>query len=567
MMKQKEKSQEIFMPDCEEAVYSNEYFDFIVEKEYLEELAEDGYCMQMLDENYGVIYYQMTDGGTAMRTGDFSYHVIPKCFGLLNNIALGESGILKVRDQPNLALTGQGVLLGFIDTDFDYTNPLFCNADGSTRVERIWNQEDRSGLPPKGFLYGTEYTREQIDEELMANRDSVTARIPYADGHGTFLAALAAGSEDFSNQFSGAAPECDIVFVQLKPAKQYLRDFYFVPDETPVFQENDIMAGIRYLNMLAMELHRPLSICIALGTNMGNRGGISPLAHALNEVSNRRQRCVAVAAGNEADKRHHFLGSITGQNAQERVEISVSEGVQGFIAEMWALAPELYEVMIISPTGERFHALPSAPGSHTEYRFLFEGTSVTVDYLLTGAANRNELIYIRFQRPISGIWVINVLARNFTTGIYHVWLPMEDMISGEVIFIRSNPDTTLTVPSDAEAPITVAGYNGLDGSIYFESGRGYTAAMQIKPDIAAPAVDVYGPVGGGRFETRSGTSVAAAITAGAGALMLEWTGVQRNDIAATTVNIKNYFIRGAVRDESREYPNREWGDYGNIVSS
>lgn len=547
------------MPDCEEAVYSNEYFDFIVEKEYLEELAEDGYCMQMLDENYGVIYYQMTDDGTAMRTEDFSYHVIPKCFGLLNNIALGESGILKVRDQPNLALTGQGVLLGFIDTDFDYTNPLFCNADGSTRVERIWNQEDRSGLPPKGFLYGTEYTREQIDAELMANRDSVTARIPYADGHGTFLAALAAGSEDFSNQFSGAAPECDIVFVQLKPAKQYLRDFYFVPDETPVFQENDIMAGVRYLNMLATELHRPLSICIALGTNMGNRGGISPLAHALNEVSNRRQRCVAVAAGNEADKRHHFLGSITGQKAQERVEISVSEGVQGFIAEMWALAPELYEVMIISPTGERFHALPSSLGSHTEYRFLFEGTSVTVDYLLTGAANRNELIYIRFQRPISGVWVINVLARNFTTGIYHVWLPMEDMISGEVIFIRSNPDTTLTVPSDAEAPITVAGYNGLDGSIYFESGRGYTAAMQIKPDIAAPAVDVYGPVGGGRFETRSGTSVAAAITAGAGALMLEWTGVQRNDIAATTVNIKNYFIRGAVRDESREYPNREWG--------
>ena len=41
--------------------------------------------------------------------------------------------------------------------------------------------------------------------------------------------------------------------------------------------------------------------------------------------------------------------------------------------------------------------------------------------------------------------------------------------------------------------------------------------------------------------------------------MLEWTGVQRNDISVTTANIKNYFIRGAVRDDSREYPNREWG--------
>ena len=230
------------------------------------------YCVQELDEDYVAVYDHMR--GREMKTGNFSYGVIPKCFGLLNNVALGESGILKVRDQPNLALTGQGVLMGFIDTDFDYTNPLFCNSDGTTRVERIWNQKERSGMPPRGFLYGTEYTREQINEELQANHDSMTAKIPFADGHGTFLAALAAGSEDFKNQFSGAAPECDIAFVQLKPAKQYLKDFYYIPDETPVFQENDIMAGIRYLNMLAIELRKPLSICIALGTNMGNRGEI-----------------------------------------------------------------------------------------------------------------------------------------------------------------------------------------------------------------------------------------------------------------------------------------------------
>ncbi len=407
------------MPDCEEAVYSNDYFDFLATKEYMEDIPPGDYCVQQLDEDYLAVYDQMR--GRELKTGDFSYGIIPKCFGLLNNLALGESGILKVRDQPNLSLTGRGVLVGFIDTDFDYTNPLFCNTDGTTRVERIWNQKERSGMPPRGFLYGTEYTREQINEELMANHDSMTAKIPYADGHGTFLAALAAGSEDFNNQFSGAAPECDIAFVQLKPAKQYLKDFYFIPDETPVFQENDIMAGIRYLNMLAIELRKPLSICIALGTNMGNRGGASPLAHSLNEVSERRQRCVVVACGNEADKRHHFLGGISGQNAQERVEISVSDGVQGFIAEMWAEAPELYEVTVISPTGERFRALPTAPGSHTEYRFLFEGTVATVDYLLTGAANKNELIYIRFTKPIAGIWILNVSVRNFADGIYHVW--------------------------------------------------------------------------------------------------------------------------------------------------
>ncbi len=548
------------MLDCEEAVYSNAYYDFILDRQDMDEYVNEEVCMQQLNDNYWVVHYQIAQAESInMTLSDYSYHVIPKCYGLLNNISLDSSGITKVRDQPNLALTGAGVLMGFIDTDFDYTNPLFLNTDGTTRVERIWNQKDRSGIPPQGFIYGSEYTRQQINEELMASNDSQTAKIPYADGHGTFLAALAAGSEDYTSQFSGAAPECDIAFVQLKPAKQYLKDFYFVPQETPVFQENDIMAGIRYLNRLAIELKKPLSLCIALGTNMGNRGGRNPISYSLMEVARRRQRCVVVATGNEADKRHHFLGSISGQGSQERVEISVSEGVQGFIAEMWALAPEFYEVVIISPTGERFFARPSGPQNHLEYRFVFEGTIVTVDYLLTGFNNSNELIYIRFQKPIPGVWVINVNVRNFIDGVYHIWLPMSDMIYGDAVFLRSNPDTTITVPSDTEEPITVAGYNSADNSIYFESGRGYTATKEIKPDIAAPAVDIYGPVGDGKFETRSGTSVAAAITAGAGALILEWTGVRRNDIQATTANIKNYLIRGAVRDESREYPNREWG--------
>ncbi len=547
------------MLDCEEAIYSEQYYDFIVEKQYMEELGEEGVCVQKLEDDYGAVYYKMPENSEAFELTKFSYKVLPKCFGLLNNVALEDTGIMKVRDQPNLSLTGKGVLVGFIDTDFDYTNPLFCHSDGTTRVLRIWNQQDRSGMPPEGFLYGTEYTREQIDEELSANNDSMTAKIPYANGHGTFLAALAAGAEDVGNGFSGAAPECDIAFVQLKPAKQYLKDFYFVPDETPAFQENDIMAGIYYLNKLAIELQKPLSLCIALGTNMGNRGGRSPISHVLAKVSSRRQRCVAIAAGNEADKRHHFLGSITAQNSRERVEISVSEGVEGFIAEMWAMAPELYEVLIFSPTGEQFRSLPSAIRSHLEYQFLFESTFVTVDYLLTGSDTGNELIYIRFQKPVPGVWTIEVVARNFMNGNYHVWLPMSEMVSGEVIFLRSNPDTTLTVPSDAESPITVAGYNSKDGSIYSESGRGFTATRGIKPDIAAPAVDIYGPVGQGKYETRSGTSVAAAITAGAGALMLEWTGVRRNDIAATSANIKNYLIRGAVRDPSKDYPNREWG--------
>lgn len=254
-----------------------------------------------------------------------------------------------------------------------------------------------------------------------------------------------------------------------------------------------------------------------------------------------------------------FLSSLIGENSEERVEISVATGVDGFIAELWALSPELFEVTVISPTGERFHAQPSIPTSHAEYRFLFEGTFVTIDYVLVGTYSRNELVYFRFEKPTAGIWTLVVRARNFYTGRYHIWLPMEGMASGEIVFLRSNPDTTITVPANTILPITVAGYNSKDNSIYFESGRGFTINNEIKPDIAAPAVDVYAPVGMGRYGTQTGTSMAAAITAGAGALMLEWTGVRHNDMLASTLNIKNYLIRGAVRDVNNNYPNREWG--------
>ena len=74
----------------------------------------------------------------------------------------------------------------------------------------------------------------------------------------------------------------------------------------------------------------------------------------------------------------------------------------------------------------------------------------------------------------------------------------------------------------------------------------------MKPDLAAPGVNVRGPIRGGLYTNRSGTSAAAALSAGIALLMMEY----RPDY--TGVQIKNYLIRGALRDE-RNYPNTEFG--------
>ena len=69
---------------------------------------------------------------------------------------------------------------------------------------------------------------------------------------------------------------------------------------------------------------------------------------------------------------------------------------------------------------------------------------------------------------------------------------------------------------------------------------------------------------GGRFTKRTGSSVAAAITAGASALLAEWVvREQTENLGVGTSEIRNLFVLGAQQRLLLEYPNRQWG-YGTL---
>ena len=548
--------------DCEEQVYSEEHYDFIVE--HMRAVSENIFteCVQRIDEQYDV-FYQESEGLLPLSVENYSYQAIPKCFVLMDKQALESSGILRMQDYPTLMLRGQGVMLGFVDTGIDYSHPAFLNSDGTSRIVAIWDQTERSGDPPEGFLYGSEYRQKRINEALRSQNPREIVPTTDSEGHGTFLAGIAAGSENAEADFIGAAPYSYIAVVRLKEAKQYLREFFYIPKGVAAYQENDIMAGISYLNKLAISMGVPLVLCLGLGTNTGSHGGVaSPLAGYLNTIGLRPQRTVVLAAGNEGNQRHHFAGMVSEGEAYQNVEVNVGENVEGFTVELWARAPELFAVEIVSPTGQRMPREYILSGGR-EYDFLLENTRVSVDYRISGLGSGDQLIYMRFTHPVQGIWNIRVFSQVGYTGIYNMWLPVTEMISGEVYFIRSNPDMTITVPANIIVPITAAAYDMRDNSIYINSGRGYTLSGFIKPDLAAPGVTVYGPKVGGGFETRSGTSVAAAITAGASALLMEWAAVRGNYTTISTTGLKNILLRGTDQDPYREYPNREWG-YGRL---
>ena len=115
----------------------------------------------------------------------------------------------------------------------------------------------------------------------------------------------------------------------------------------------------------------------------------------------------------------------------------------GFFIEMWANAPELYAVSVSSPTGEVLPKVPYRSGGRQEFVFIFEQTRVSIDYRLTGRRQGNQLIYLRFSNAAQGIWTINVDPQSIVTGDYNMWLPMRNFTSGNVFFLRSNPNHTI----------------------------------------------------------------------------------------------------------------------------
>ena len=553
------------MSECAERIISEDYADFIIEIGFRENEARQEYkdlCIQDIGYKFSAIYYPLSEINP-ISVGEDTYIAIPKLFGLMDTSAVEATGALRLQRVRGASLTGNGVIVGFIDTGIDYTNDIFKNVTGRTRILSIWDQSDQSGTPPQGIEFGSEYTREDIDRALQSENPYSIVPTKDTQGHGTFMAGVACGSESENGDFIGAAPQSEIIMVKLKEAKQYLRDFFFVKDGVPAYQENDIMMAVSYLNGVANILNRPLVICVALGNSAGSHASEGFLPSYLNYICGRRKRVVVTATGNEANARHHFQGRIIGEMEHEDAEITVEENTKGFFVELWASAPELYAVTIISPSGEQIPRILVRRGASEQFHFIFEGTTITVDYRIDTKETASQLIFFRFIRPTPGLWTIRIFPQLTVTGNYHLWLPLRELTDGNNFFLRSNPEITLTSPSAARQVITVGGYQASNTSIYADSGRGYTITGEIKPDFVAPAVDVYGPGLLGNFITFTGTSAAAAITAGACAQIMQWAIVDQNNTVMSNTSIKNMLIRGTAKPENRTYPNREWG-YGTL---
>ena len=192
-----QKEEETGDTSCREKILSQDFRDFIIPNYRLDQelvYPKSQICVQSLGFGYRVAYVDQSLG-EELSIAAYGYNSIPNCYALLDMEAMNETGISVLQNYPGLNLRGKGIMIGFLDTGIDYENTIFRNIDGSSRITAIWDQTDQNGQPPDTFTYGSEYTNNQINQALKSDNPKEIVPVSDENGHGTFLASVAAGGE------------------------------------------------------------------------------------------------------------------------------------------------------------------------------------------------------------------------------------------------------------------------------------------------------------------------------------------------------------------------------------
>lgn len=536
---------------CSDFVYAEDTLDYIIGSyrgdNYVMETYEPD-CYVHLDTFQGVIYKreEKRDSNTIWQYG---FGAVPNVYGLMSQVALEESGIFSLRRQPYLDLYGQGVMIGLVDTGIDFTHEAFINADGSSRIVALWDQTIQDGQGTEQFPYGREFTKEDLSQALTME-DPFLA-VPSRDevGHGTFLSGVAAGNEMPEKNFSGVAPLAELAVVKCKEAKQAYRDYYGVPEGVHAYQENDILAGIAFLMKTAEQRNRPVVIFLGMGTNMGSHDGGTSLSAFMERYNRVTGVTMMVCAGNEGNTRHHHR--IATKN--DMMDISVQEKIPSFMCQIWWRTPGGLTIDLTSPGGQMYKEIKVVKGESRVFRFSAERSTVEVLFGESREFSREQVVVLRFVDAAPGIWKITVNS-DFDSPNFHAWLPIQNFLPQDVIFLDSDPDSTINSAGTATYVTAVSAYDPVSKSLYASSGRGFTPTGIIKPEIVAPGVNISGPVKGNRYGTMTGTSVATAIGAGVAALFMQ----NYEEESLNGIGVREVFIRGAM-PRGVPYPNTEWG--------
>lgn len=473
---------------------------------------------------------------------------------------------LKAIDKGTVALEGEGVVVGIISTGIDYLNPRFITNQGETRIEAIWDQSFQQGVPPVGFVQGTEFTKEKINEAIRAQ---AIGRNPYEIvsqrdevGHGTAIAGIIGGRRLNENEeFKSLVPNCTFAIVKLNKVLNVVKEAAGIKNvDVEVYESIDLTAAIRYLAELQEKLKKPMVVYVAIGSNLGGHEGDTVSERYIDLFSERRSFLVITNSGSQGDSNTHVSGNLTENEKTAVIKLQVDENEEDLLLSVYTLRVDTFSFTIKSPTGEVSEPI-EIPKENQFLSFSIGDTQVSIQFFVERQGLGEERGEILFKNIKGGVWEFNLTGEMITTGRYDSWLLQRELLEPGTRFLNPDPYITVMSPGTARNIITSAGYNQQTNTILPQSGRGFSRDGRVKPSVTNPAVNVLTTGLNDTLQVVSGMAVAGAILTGIGALIMEWGVVQGNDINMYPQKPRNFIIGATTKQEKLAYPNPEWG-YG-----
>lgn len=432
---------------------------------------------------------------------------------------------------------GTDVLIGIVDSGFDLSHPMFRDAGGRLRVEALL---DQTRTP------AAEFTTEQLEQAWAGG----TGPGNDEDGHGTHVAAIAAGSR--FGALEGVAPGARLLLVK-----------------TDFRNTDQAVAWV-----FAKAGNRPCVINLSLGHHFGAHDG-TDVEERLHGQLTGPGKIIVVSAGNERTDDLHIGASFVPQQTDEVLfDLQRQPDGQAFtVLTLWHAREDRFTISLRTPLGDVITEPALGNGSTS----TFGAASMTVSqqrYQPSNLIQHQVEVELGAQASNNDLrgWSVGIRCRTASIGRLDGWF----LNSGYATFRRPHPlieaARTVGLPATGAGGLTVASHvsrttwhadagnmsdpDSLLGRSSVFSSLGPTRDGRAKPDLSAPGQRLQAALShesrragdtriasiGDRLLALAGTSMSAPMVTGAVALLLQQK--PDHDIA----DIQSVLARSVRRD-------------------